>query len=115
MQIDLKILKDKSNIEVHLNTNDPIDVDLEVYVYDAVSDANIIEGIMGQENKSEEDDSNNEQKTEILKKSDIKDAMDAISIIEDYSFLSKFVPDMRNQIGDQHSIVYLKILYKVYT
>ena len=50
-------MKDKSNIEVHLNTNDPIDVDLEVYVYDAVSDANIIEGIMGQENKSEEDDS----------------------------------------------------------
>ena len=49
---------------------------------DAVSDADIIEEIMGQEMESEDDDSDNEQQTEISKKPDIKDVMDAISIIE---------------------------------
>ena len=39
---------------------------------DAVSDADIIEEIMGQEIKSENDDSENEQQTENLKKPAIK-------------------------------------------
>ena len=33
---------------------------------------------MGQENESEDDDSENEQQTEILKKPNIKDVLDAI-------------------------------------
>ena len=48
-------MKDKFNIKVHLNTNDPINIDLEVCVYEA----NIIKGIIRQENKSKKDDSNN--------------------------------------------------------
>ena len=42
---------------------------------------------MGQENEDEDDDDDNEQQAEILKKLNIKDVMDAISLIEDYSCL----------------------------
>ena len=45
-------MKDEFDIEVDLCTKDPINIDLEVCVSDAVSEADIIEGIKGQENES---------------------------------------------------------------
>ena len=39
------MMKDKFDIEVDQSANDPITIDLEVCVSDAVSDADIIEGI----------------------------------------------------------------------
>ena len=54
LQSDLRMMKDKYDIEVEINlsANDPIKIDQEVCVSDAVSNAYIIEGIKGQENES---------------------------------------------------------------
>ena len=90
---------------------------------------------MGPENKREDDDSDNEQQTEILKKPGIG-VMDTISIIEIYSHFSKFCAGMRQHIGEasrlidldklskksnenrtlfQHLMIRLKILFKFCT
>ena len=67
---------------------------------------------MGPENKREDDDSDNEQQTEILKKPDIKGVMDTISIIEIYSHFSKFCAGMRKLIGEASRLIYLDKLSK---
>ena len=46
------MMKDKFDIEVDLTANDLINIALEVCVSDAVSEADIIEGIKGQWNES---------------------------------------------------------------
>ena len=66
---------------------------------------------MGPKNKSEDDDSDNEQQTEILKKPGIG-VMDTISIIEIYSHFSKFCAGMRKLIGEASRLIYLDKLSK---
>ena len=66
-------MKGKFNIKVDLNATNLVDIDLEVCVSDALSDADIIDGIMGQDYESEDDDDDNDQQMETLKRPDIKD------------------------------------------
>ena len=73
-------MRDGFDIEGDLTANNLINIDLEVSVSDALSYVDIIEGIKGQENEIWDDNSNNEQQTELLTKLDIKDVMDAVSI-----------------------------------
>ena len=51
LQSDLEIMRGKFNIEVDVNATDLVYIDLEVCVSDALSDADIIDGIMGQDVK----------------------------------------------------------------
>ena len=52
LQSDLRTIKDKFDIGVDLTANDLINIDCEVCVSDAISDADIIDRIKGWENES---------------------------------------------------------------
>ena len=54
------------------------------------------------DNDIEDDNSDNEEPTEILTKLDFKDAMimNAISILEDYNLFTKFRVDLRKALSD---------------
>ena len=113
LQSDLEIMRGKFNIEVDLTATDLVDIDLEVCVSDALSDADIIDGIMGHDYESEnDDDDDNEQQMETLKKPDIKDVMNALSLLEDYSLFSTFGADIRKHVGEASRLVCLDTLAK---
>ena len=111
LQSDLEIMRGKFNIEVDVNATDLVDIDLEVCVSDALSDADIIDGIMGHDYESEnDDDDDNEQPVETLTKPDIKDVMNALSLLEDYSLFSTFGADIRKHVGEASRLVCLDTL-----
>ena len=111
LQSDLEITRGKFNIEVDVNATDLVDIDLEVCVSDALSDADIIDGIMGQDYESEDDDDDdNEQQMETLKKPDIKDVMNALLLIEDYSLFSTFGAEIRKHVGEASRLLCLDTL-----
>ena len=53
------------------------------------------------------DDFDNEGPTELLTKPDFKDAMNAISILEDYSIFTKFGVDLRKALNDASRVLEL--------
>ena len=111
LQSDLEIMRGKFNIEVDLTATDLVDIDLELCVSDALSDADIIDGIMGHDYESEnDDDDDNEQQVETLKKPDIKDVMNALSLLEDYSLFSTFGADIRKHVGEASRLLCLDTL-----
>ena len=111
LQSDLEIMRGKFNIEVDVNATDLVDIDSEVCVSDALSDADIIDGIMGHDYESEnDDDDDNEQPVETLTKPDIKDVMNALSLLEDYSLFSTFGADIRKHVGEASRLVCLDTL-----
>ena len=116
LQSDLEIMRGKFNIEVDLTATDLVDIDLELCVSDALSDADIIDGIMGQDYESEDDDDDddddddNEQQMETLKKPDIKDVMNALLLIEDYSLFSTFGAEIRKHVGEASRLLCLDTL-----
>ena len=111
LQSDLEIMRGKFNIEVDLTATDLVDIDLELCVSDALSDADIIDGIMGHNYESEnDDDDDNEQPVETLTKPDIKDVMNALLLIEDYSLFSTFGAEIRKHVGEASRLLCLDTL-----
>ena len=64
-------------------------------------------GSVDYKDSSEDDDFDNEEPTELLTKPDFKDAMNAISILEDYSIFTKFGVDLRKALNDASRVLEL--------
>lgn len=107
---DLQVMKEKFNVNFELTAEELVDIDFEISVTGAISDKDIIAEVSGSvdyKDSSEDDDFDNEEPTELLKKPDFKDAMNAISILEDYSIFTKFGVDLRKALNDASRVLEL--------
>ena len=86
-----------------------VDIDFEISVTGTISDKDIIVEVSGNVDceDSEDDDFDNEEPTELLTKPDFKDAMNAISILEEYSVFTKFEIDLRKALNDTSRVLEL--------
>ena len=105
-------MKDKFNLNFELTADELVDIDFEISVSGLISDKDIIAEVSGcvDCNDSEDDDSDNEEPTELLAKPDFKDAMNAISILEEYSIFTKFGVDLRKALSDASRVLDLDYL-----
>ena len=107
---DLQVMKEKFNVNFELTAEELVDIDFEISVTGAISDKDIIAEVSGSvdcKDSSEDDDFDNEEPTELLTKPDFKDAMNAISILEDYSIFTKFGVDLRKALNDTSRVLEL--------
>ena len=107
---DLQVMKEKFNVNFELTAEELVDIDFEISVTGAISDKDIIAEVSGSvdyKDSSEDDDFDNEEPTELLTKPDFKDAMNAISILEDYSVFTKFGVDLRKALNDASRVLEL--------
>ena len=107
---DLQVMKEKFNVNFELTAEELVDIDFEISVTGAISDKDIIAEVSGSvdyKDSSEDDDFDNEEPTELLTKPDFKDAMNAISILEDYSIFTKFGVDLRKALNDASRVLEL--------
>ena len=107
---DLQVMKEKFNVNFELTAEELVDIDFEISVTGAISDKDIIAEVSGSvdyKDSSEDDDFDNEEPTELLTKPDFKDAMNAISILEDYSIFTKFGIDLRKALNDASRVLEL--------
>ena len=103
-------MKEKFNVNFKLTAEELVDIDFEISVTGAISDKDIIAEVSGSvdyKDSSEDDDFDNEEPTELLTKPDFKDAMNAISILEDYSIFTKFGVDLRKALNDASRVLEL--------
>ena len=93
---DLEVMKEKFNMNFELTAEELVDIDFEISVTGTVSDADIIAEVTGSAHDpdGEEDSDNEEQPTECLNKPSFNDAMNSITILEDYSLFSNFGDDL---------------------
>ena len=106
----LQVMKEKFNVNFELTAEELVDIDFEISVTGAISDKDIIAEVSGSvdyKDSSEDDDFDNEEPTELLTKPDFKDAMNAISILEDYSIFTKFGVDLRKALNDASRVLEL--------
>ena len=107
---DLQVMKEKFNVNFELTAEELVDIEFEISVTGAISDKDIIAEVSGSvdyKDSSEDDDFDNEEPTELLTKPDFKDAMNAISILEDYSIFTKFGVDLRKALNDASRVLEL--------
>ena len=107
---DLQVMEEKFNVNFELTAEELVDIDFEISVTGAISDKDIIAEVSGSvdyKDSSEDDDFDNEGPTELLTKPDFKDAMNAISILEDYSIFTKFGVDLRKALNDASRVLEL--------
>ena len=107
---DFQVMKEKVNVNFELTAEELVDIDFEISVTGAICDKDIIAEVSGSvdyKDSSEDDDFDNEEPTELLTKPDFKDAMNAISILEDYSIFTKFGVDLRKALNDASRVLEL--------
>ena len=103
LKVDIEIMKEKFHENYGMTTEELKDIDLETSVASASSDAEIIAEVPGHVDiNNEKESSDEEQPTHCISKPSLKNAMNAITVLEDYSWFSNFGADLMNVLRNVH-------------
>ena len=99
---DLEMMKEKFHENYGMTAEELLDIDFEISVTSALSDADIIAEISGHVDTDEEEESvDEEQPTDCISKPLFKDVMDTVTILEDYSLFSNFGANLIKALKDE--------------
>ena len=103
LKVDIEIMNKKFHEKYGMTTEELKDIDLETSVASASSDAEIIVEVRGNVDINyEKESSDEEQPTHCISKPSLKNAMNAITVLEDYSWFSNFGADLMNVFRNVH-------------
>ena len=99
---DLEMMKEKFDENYGMTAEELLDIDFEISVTSALSDADIIAEIPGHVDTDEEEECDDEeQPTDCISKPLFKDVMDTITVLEDYSLFSNFGANLMKALKDE--------------
>ena len=99
---DLEMMKEKFHENYGTTAEELLDIDFEISVISALSDADIIAEISGHVDTDEEEEfDDEEQPTDCISKPLFKDVMDTITVLEDYSLFSNFGANLMKALKDE--------------
>ena len=94
---DLDLLMTKFNVDFDITADELVDMDLDVCITNKSSDEDIIAEISGHDAEEESDE---EEVSDYVTKLSFNDAMDAITLLENYSLFTKFGADLMKALED---------------
>ena len=102
---DLDLLMTKFNVDFDITADELVDMDLDVCITNKSSDEDIIAEISGHDAVDAEEESDEEEVSDYVTKPSFNDAMDAITLIENYSLFTKFGADLMKALEDINRVV----------
>ena len=103
LKVDIEIMNKKFHEKYGMTTEELKYIDLETSVTSASSDAEIIVEVpRNVDINYEKESSDEEQPTHCISKPSFKNAMNAITVLEDYSWFSNFGADLMNVPRNVH-------------
>ena len=109
---DLEMMKKKFHENYVMTTEELVDIDFEICVTIASSDADISAELFGHVDINDEEESNDEeQPTDCILKPAFRDIMNAITVLEDNHLFSNFGADLNKALQDVNRAFDLDCLY----
>ena len=102
---DLDLLMTKFNVDFDITADELVDMDLDVCITNKSSDEDIIAEISGHDAVDAEEESDEEEVSDYVTKPSFNDAMDAITLLENYSLFTKFGADLMKALEDINRVV----------
>ena len=102
---DLDLLMTKFNVDFDITADELVDMDLDVCITNKSSDEDIIAEISGHDAADAEEESDEEEVSNYVTKPSFNDAMDAITLLENYSLFTKFGADLMKALEDINRVV----------
>ena len=90
---DLEMTKEECHENYGMTAEELVDIDFEISVTSTSSDPDIIAEVSGHVDIDDEESDDEEQPTDCTSKPPFKDAMNAFTVLEDYSLFSNFGAD----------------------
>ena len=97
---DLNLLKTKVNVDYNTTVKELVDLDLDICVTNRSSDKYIIVEMSGYDSVDAEEEFDKEKVSDDVTKPRFNKAMDAITLLENYSLFSKFGAELMIVLKD---------------